>query len=158
MVLVEAQSYEKPVIAGDSGGTAETMIIGETGYILDCTNTKQLEEKIPELLKDKEKLIQMGKKARKHIVQTLDWQVHTEKAKKLFKKMGLFGSYALGEANKNSDIDIAVELDSKNSFRSFFSLLYFLEKGLKNKIDLDTEHSLKPLAKEKVLKEIIYVE
>ena len=73
-------------------------------------------------------------------------------------KIGLFGSYARGEANKNSDIDIAVELDSKNSFRSSFSLLYFLEKGLKNKIDLGTEHSLKPLAKEKVLKEIIYVE
>ncbi len=57
MVLVEAQSYEKPVIAGASGGTAETMIIAETGYILDCTNTKQLEEKIPELLKDKEKVL-----------------------------------------------------------------------------------------------------
>jgi len=86
MVLVEAQSCEKPVIAGDSGGTAETMIINETGYILDCSNTKQLEENIPELLKDKDKLILMGKKARKHIVQTLDWQVHTEKAILIFLK------------------------------------------------------------------------
>ena len=72
-------------------------------------------------------------------------------------KIGLFGSYARGEAKLNSDIDIAVEIESKNSFRSFFSLLHFLEDGLKKKIDLGIEHSLKPIAKENILKEIIYV-
>ena len=54
-------------------------------------------------------------------------------------KLGLFGSYARDEANKESDIDIAVELESKNTFRSFFSLLYFLEEGLNNKVDGDWE-------------------
>jgi len=72
-------------------------------------------------------------------------------------KIGLFGSYARDEANKNSDIDIAVEIKSQNSFRSFFSLLYFLENGLQGKVDLGIEHSLKPVVKESVLKEIIYV-
>jgi len=33
MVLVEAQACAKPVIAGDSGGTKETMLVGETGSI-----------------------------------------------------------------------------------------------------------------------------
>jgi len=73
------------------------------------------------------------------------------------KKIGLFGSYARDEATPTSDIDIAVELESQNSFRSFFSLLYFLEDGLKSKIDLGIEHSIKPIAKETILKEIIYV-
>jgi predicted nucleotidyltransferase len=72
-------------------------------------------------------------------------------------KIGLFGSYARDEATQESDIDIAVELESQNSFRSFFSLLYFLEEHFHKKIDLGIEHSLKPLAKEKILKEIIYV-
>lgn len=72
-------------------------------------------------------------------------------------KIGLFGSYARDEATSNSDIDIAVEIKSKNSFRSFFSLLYFLENGLKNRVDLGIEHSLKPTVKETILKEIIYV-
>ena len=72
-------------------------------------------------------------------------------------KIGLFGSYARNEARLDSDIDIAVEIESKNSFRSFFSLLYFLEEGLKSKIDLGIEHSLKSTAKQSILKDIIYV-
>jgi phosphatidylinositol alpha-1,6-mannosyltransferase len=38
MVLLEAQACGKPVIAGDSGGTAETMVPGVTGLIADCTS------------------------------------------------------------------------------------------------------------------------
>lgn len=72
-------------------------------------------------------------------------------------KIGLFGSYARETATANSDIDIAVEIESQNSFRSFFSLLHFLEDGLGKKIDLGIEHSLKPIAKQQILKEIIYV-
>ncbi|MEA1892434.1 MAG: nucleotidyltransferase family protein [Campylobacterota bacterium] len=72
-------------------------------------------------------------------------------------KIGLFGSYARGEANISSDIDIAVEIESKNSFRSFFSLLHFLEDGLKSKVDLGIENSMKPIAKKTILKDIIYV-
>jgi predicted nucleotidyltransferase len=86
-------------------------------------------------------------------------KAHRDELSKKFgvKKIGLFGSYARDEANSDSDIDIAVEIESENSFRSFFNLLYFLEDGLKSKIDLGIEHSLKPIAKERVLKEIIYV-
>jgi len=72
-------------------------------------------------------------------------------------KIGLFGSYARDEATEESDIDIAVELNTTNSFRAFFALLYFLEEHFHKKIDLGIEHSLKPLAKEKILQEIIYV-
>lgn len=72
-------------------------------------------------------------------------------------KIGLFGSYARDEAREDSDIDIAVEIESENSFRIFFSLLYFLENGLKSKIDLGIEHSIKPIAKQTLIKDIIYV-
>ena len=72
-------------------------------------------------------------------------------------KIGLFGSYARNEATLNSDIDIAVEIKSNNSFRSFFSLLSFLQDGLKSKVDLGIESSLKPIAKKYIMKEIIYV-
>jgi phosphatidylinositol alpha-1,6-mannosyltransferase len=36
MVLVEAQACGKPVIAGDSGGTAETLQPGVTGKVVNC--------------------------------------------------------------------------------------------------------------------------
>lgn len=84
---------------------------------------------------------------------------HKEELKERFGvvKIGLFGSYATGTARDGSDIDIAVEIESVNSFRSFFSLLYFLEDGLKSKIDLGIEHSLKSYAKKTILQNIIYV-
>lgn len=84
MVLVEAQSCAKVVIAGDSGGTAETMLQNETGFIVDCTTPTQLATIIPELLSDKERLRKMGEQGRQHVVAQLDWEVHTEKAKKIF--------------------------------------------------------------------------
>jgi len=87
MVLVEAQACAKPVIAGDSGGTAETMIIGETGFIVDCTKPKPIAEKLIELLQNPEQCTVMGKAGRIHAVETLDWQVHTEKAQKVFKRV-----------------------------------------------------------------------
>lgn len=73
-------------------------------------------------------------------------------------RIGLFGSYARGEAKEGSDIDIAVEIESENKFRSFFGLKRHLEAQLKNRVDLGIESTLKPIAKEYILKEIIYVE
>ena len=86
-------------------------------------------------------------------------KMHRHELKNVYgvKKIGLFGSYARDEATPQSDIDIAVEIESANSFRSFFNLLYFLEDGLKAKIDLGIEDSLKPIAKKTILRDIIYV-
>jgi predicted nucleotidyltransferase len=72
-------------------------------------------------------------------------------------KLGLAGSYARGEATEESDIDVIVEIQSDNKFRSFFNLLYFLEDALHRKIDLATESSLKPLVRERILQDIHYV-
>ena len=72
-------------------------------------------------------------------------------------KIGLFGSYARNEQKENSDIDIAVEIKALNSFRSFFALKNELEKNFGKKIDLGIEHSLKPIAKKHIEKEIVYV-
>jgi uncharacterized protein len=72
-------------------------------------------------------------------------------------KIGLAGSYARNEAREDSDIDIIVEIKSANKFRSFFNLLYYLQDSLGEKIDLATESSLKPLVRESILKDVLYV-
>lgn len=79
MVLVEAQACAKPVIAGDSGGTAETMVIGETGFIVDCTQPQQLAIKLNELLSDSLTCQKMGQAGRLHVQQSLDWGVLCKK-------------------------------------------------------------------------------
>jgi uncharacterized protein len=72
-------------------------------------------------------------------------------------KLGLVGSFARDEGTDQSDIDIIVELQSENKFRSFFGLLHFLEDSLHRKIDLATEASLKPLVKKSIGSDIRYV-
>ena len=73
-------------------------------------------------------------------------------------KIGLFGSYAREEEKPSSDVDIAIEmLAEKKSLSTFFSLKRELEDAFKTKVDLGMESTLKPLAKEHILKEIIYV-
>ena len=86
-------------------------------------------------------------------------QLHKQEMKQRFgaAKIGLAGSYARNEATEESDIDIIVEIQSTNKFRSFFNLLYFLQESLGGQVDLATETSLKPLVKDSILKDVIYV-
>lgn len=87
MVLVEAQSCGKVVIAGDSGGTRETMLIDETGFIIDCTDHKNIAEKLIDIIPQKDTLKTMGKRGREHVLNTLDWGVHVKAANKVFSKL-----------------------------------------------------------------------
>ena len=84
MVLVEAQACGKAVIAGDSGGTKETMLINESGFVIDCTDAQLISSTVAKLLADPELSAQMGKIGRKHVESELDWQAHVQKASLLF--------------------------------------------------------------------------
>ena len=73
------------------------------------------------------------------------------------KRIGLFGSYARGEAGVKSDIDIAVAFKNENIADSYFGVLHYLEDHLQHKIDLGLESSIRPEIREQIMKEIIYV-
>jgi predicted nucleotidyltransferase len=53
------------------------------------------------------------------------------------RKIGLFGSYAKGQPDENSDIDLLVEFDRPIGFR-FFDLVDYLETVLGRKVDILT--------------------
>jgi predicted nucleotidyltransferase len=91
--------------------------------------------------------------------QILDFlRQHKQEMRDLFgvTKIGLFGSYARGEAKEDSDIDVAVEL-SRYSADGYFGLLHFLEDSLDKRIDLGIESNFKPILKPYIMKEIVYV-
>lgn len=84
MVLVEAQVCGKPVIAGDSGGTRETMNIGKTGHIIDCSSTENLLNGLSPILRNREIVdgeVDIADYAKKRF----NWDQHVAKAKRLFK-------------------------------------------------------------------------
>jgi predicted nucleotidyltransferase len=71
-------------------------------------------------------------------------------------EIGLFGSFADGTFNDESDIDILVELERPIGWK-FFSLELSLEKIFERKIDLVTKNALKDRIKDRILKQINYV-
>ncbi len=71
------------------------------------------------------------------------------------KKLGLFGSYAKGEASEASDLDFLVEFDHK-SFDTYMDLKFFLEDTFHHKVDLILADRIKPRLREHILQEVRY--
>ncbi|MDD4863059.1 MAG: glycosyltransferase family 4 protein [Alishewanella agri] len=84
MVLVEAQAAGKPVIAGDSGGTRETMLVGTTGLIADCTSAQAIAAAVAELLTIRSAERFSATQCRQHVLENYTWQQHTGRASALF--------------------------------------------------------------------------
>ena len=88
MVLVEAQACGKLVIAGDSGGTKETLIEGTTGFVVDCTSEKTLSNKLLEILTTTDSKISQLK-CRQHVEDNFNWSKLALKAEHIFRSPGL---------------------------------------------------------------------
>jgi phosphatidylinositol alpha-1,6-mannosyltransferase len=87
MVLLEAQACGKAVVAGASGGTAETMRIPETGLVVPCDRSDELAALLVELLPDTARLTRMGEAARRWVVEHFDWSALTRQAEELFQQV-----------------------------------------------------------------------
>ncbi len=70
-------------------------------------------------------------------------------------KVALFGSSARGEMEENSDIDILIDIKSDISLFGFVELKQKLEEVLERKVDLVEYDTLKPILRERILKEQI---
>ncbi len=68
-------------------------------------------------------------------------------------KAALFGSYARGDTNQHSDIDILIELKENISLLTFIEIKLKLEDTLHKKVDLVEYKSLKPLISKQILAE-----
>jgi phosphatidylinositol alpha-1,6-mannosyltransferase len=85
MVLLEAQACGKGVVAGDSGGTAETMRIPETGRVVCCDGPDDLGALVVELLADPGRLARMGSAGREWVAGQFDWDVLSRQAERVFR-------------------------------------------------------------------------
>ena len=73
------------------------------------------------------------------------------------KRIGLFGSFARGDATEKSDIDILVEFKKEcKTFDNYMELKFYLEELFERDVDLVIATSIKPHLKKNILKEAIY--
>ena len=72
--ILEASMMEKPVIATNIGGIPELMKDGETGFLVEKGNHKQIIEKISFLLENPEIAGKMGIAGRKFIEENFSWE------------------------------------------------------------------------------------
>lgn len=75
-------------------------------------------------------------------------------------KTGIFGSVVCGDDILESDVDILIELNSDHNLTliSLVELEQVFSERLNKKVELVIGSNLKPQMKEKILKEVIYVE
>ena len=71
-------------------------------------------------------------------------------------ELGLFGSYARGDANEQSDIDILVDFKGSIGI-GFIALAHELEDMLQQKVDLVSRKGIKPSYLSSVEKNLIHV-
>jgi phosphatidyl-myo-inositol dimannoside synthase len=111
MVLLEAQACGKAVLAGDSGGTAETMSHGDKGFpqsgeIVDCTQPEPLAERIIEMLCDRDRLAEMGRAGREWAASRFGWDVLSRQAMGVFtgsKSAGAFMDRQVSRSHGNAE-------------------------------------------------------
>lgn len=72
-------------------------------------------------------------------------------------RAGIFGSYARGEAKKDSDIDILIRFKGRKSLLDLIGVKQDIEDKLKRKADVVEYSALHPLLKDRILKEEVRI-
>lgn len=84
LTAIESMACGTPVIAFNVGGIKETIIHGETGYLLDKIASDEIVESIISLNKDKSKLLSMSQASRLHAIKNFNWDFTVARYEKLY--------------------------------------------------------------------------
>jgi len=88
-VLLEAAACGLAVVTTDAPGCRETVVHGETGYLVPTRNSVALADSIISLIKDPEKRAAMGRAGRQRIKKEFGIQKITDKHLSLYKECGI---------------------------------------------------------------------
>ncbi len=73
------------------------------------------------------------------------------------RRAAVFGSFARNQMRKSSDIDILVDIRKDISLLDFIGLKLEIEEALGKKVDLVEYNTIKPLIKERVIREQLVI-
>jgi predicted nucleotidyltransferase len=89
------------------------------------------------------------------ILRTLRSQKPLLEARFAVQRIGLFGSYARGDATSESDIDALVEM-TVPTFDHYMELKFYLEDLFQTPVDIVLADSVKPRLKPYIEAEVVY--
>lgn len=72
--------------------------------------------------------------------------------------VGIFGSYARGQNNQDSDLDLLVDFEEPLNLLELIGLEQQLTEKLNIKVDLITKRSLSPYLKNHVERDLIHIQ
>jgi len=84
IVPIEAQAAWTPVIATRSGGPMESVVDGETGFLVEPNSVSALAEKILYFDQNKQVAESMGITGRKNVETMFSWEKATEQLLEVF--------------------------------------------------------------------------
>jgi len=84
LVLVEAMSFAKPVIASNLPGVRTVCENNINGFLVEPGNIDDLADKMLKLIQDKELAQKMGKNSRELVNKKYSWQAHIKKLEEVF--------------------------------------------------------------------------
>jgi hypothetical protein len=92
-----------------------------------------------------------------HVIEILKKNEESIRQKYGVRQIGIFGSFARGEAREGSDVDVIVEFrEEAENFDNYIELKYFLQGVFDKDVDLVTADALRPQLKDDILREVIY--
>ena len=75
IVYLEASACGLPVVGGKSGGAPDAVLVGETGIVVDGTNSSEIADACIELLNNPELCALMGANGRAWIIENWRWEI-----------------------------------------------------------------------------------
>jgi glycosyltransferase involved in cell wall biosynthesis len=87
MVILEAMSASKPVVATNVGGIPEMIVDGKTGYLVPPCDVNRLAEAVIRLLNDPEKLKDFGNEGLKRVMMCFSANQMASKTQDLFESL-----------------------------------------------------------------------
>ena len=85
--LLEAMASGTPVIASNVGGLPEVVVHGETGFVVEAGDVKELHARLEEVLGDDRLFAQMSASAREHVVANFTWDRCAERCLSVYEEL-----------------------------------------------------------------------
>jgi len=86
MAVLEAFAHGKPVVGSNIAGIPELVIDGETGLLFEPGNYKQLKEKIEYFLSHPDKIIEMGRNARRKVEKEYNAELYYQRLMNVYQE------------------------------------------------------------------------